>query len=82
MCTFLWPIPRENAKNLDKPAIIDLIRFTPNGISRVELSRQLNLSRAAITVALPGPHSSAIDVVVQALSLILHCNAENGDERR
>lgn len=49
MSTFFWSLPKENVKNLNKHAIIDLIRFTPNGISRVELSRQLNLTRAAIT---------------------------------
>jgi glucokinase-like ROK family protein len=47
--TFFWSFPKENVKNLNKHAIIDLIRFTPNGISRVELSRQLNLTRAGIT---------------------------------
>ena len=49
MSTFFWSIPKENVKNLNKHAIIDLIRFTPNGISRVELARQLNITRAAIT---------------------------------
>jgi Transcriptional regulator/sugar kinase len=49
LSTFFWSLPKENVKNLNKHAIIDLIRFTPNGISRVELSRQLNLTRAAIT---------------------------------
>jgi glucokinase-like ROK family protein len=47
--TFFWSIPKENVKNLNKHAVIDLIRFTPNGISRVGLARQLNLTRAAIT---------------------------------
>ncbi len=36
-------------KNFNKHAIIDLIRFTPGGISRVELARQLGLTRAAVT---------------------------------
>jgi len=49
LSTFFWSIPKENVKNLNKHAIIDLIRFTPNGISRVELARQLNLTRAAVT---------------------------------
>ena len=49
MSTFFWSIPKQNVKNLNKHAVIDLIRFTPNGISRVELARQLNLTRAAIT---------------------------------
>lgn len=38
-----------NVKNLNKHAVIDLIRFSPGGISRVELARQLGLTRAAIT---------------------------------
>jgi glucokinase-like ROK family protein len=49
MSTFFWSIPTSNVKNINKHSIIDLIRFTPNGISRVELARQLNLTRAAIT---------------------------------
>lgn len=49
MSTFFWSIPKENVKNLNKHAIIDLIRFAPNGISRVELARQLNLTRAAVS---------------------------------
>jgi hypothetical protein len=53
LITFPWSIPRENVKRLNKRAIFDLIRFTPNGISRVELPRQYYLSRAAITVGLP-----------------------------
>jgi len=63
LSTFLWSIPRENVKNFNKHAIIDLIRFTPNGISQVELSRQLNLSRTAISAVLLGRRSLAIGVV-------------------
>jgi glucokinase-like ROK family protein len=36
-------------KKVNKRVIIDLIRFTPGGISRAELARQMNLTRAAIT---------------------------------
>jgi hypothetical protein len=82
LSTFPWSIPRENVKNLNQHAIIDLICFTPNGISRVEFPRELNLSRAAITTALLGRRSLAIGVVFQALSLVLNSNAENGDEWR
>ncbi len=39
-----------NGRNLNKHTIIDLIRFTPGGISRVELARVLGLTRAGITV--------------------------------
>jgi glucokinase-like ROK family protein len=44
-----WAVPSYNVKNINKHAIIDLIRFTPGGVSRVELARRLNLTRAAIT---------------------------------
>lgn len=49
MSTLFWYTPKQNVKNLNKHATIDLIRFTPNGISRVELARELNLTRAAVT---------------------------------
>lgn len=49
MSTFFWSVPRENVRNLNKHAVVDLIRFTSNGISRVELARKLNITRAAIT---------------------------------
>jgi glucokinase-like ROK family protein len=38
-----------NAKNLNRRIVLDLIRFTPGGISRAELARQTQLTRAAIT---------------------------------
>lgn len=38
-----------NSRNLNKYAILDLIRFTPGGISRAEAAQRLDLSRAAIT---------------------------------
>ena len=44
-----WSLPTANLRKLNKHAIIDLIRFTPGGISRVELARQMGLTRAAIT---------------------------------
>lgn len=50
MSTFLWTLPLLNGRNLNKHTTIDLIRFTPGGISRVELARELGLTRAAITV--------------------------------
>jgi len=36
-------------KNLNKHTILDLIRFTPGGISRAELARQVGLSRSAVS---------------------------------
>jgi glucokinase-like ROK family protein len=47
--TIFWSLPTANLKNLNKHTIIDLIRFTPGGISRVELARRMNLTRAAIS---------------------------------
>ncbi len=49
MSQYLWMISRSNVKNLNKHAILDLIRFTPGGISRIEISRQMDLTRAAVT---------------------------------
>lgn len=49
MSTIFWTIPTINIRNLNRHATIDLIRFTPGGISRVELARHLNLTRAAVT---------------------------------
>lgn len=49
MSTSFWSVPPQNIKNLNKHAIIDLIRFTPGGISRVELSRIMGITRAAVT---------------------------------
>jgi len=49
---FYWSDSRQNVKNFNKHAIIDLIRFTPNGISRIELARVLGLTRAAITATI------------------------------
>lgn len=36
-------------RNLNKHAILDLIRFTPGGISRADLAREMGLSRSAVT---------------------------------
>lgn len=41
---------RINVKNINKHAVLDLIGLSQVGISRVELSRQLGLTRAGITV--------------------------------
>lgn len=49
MTTSFWSLPSHNLKNLNKHAVIDLIRFTSGGISRVELARKLDLTRAAVT---------------------------------
>jgi glucokinase-like ROK family protein len=38
-----------NVKNTNKRVILDMIRFTPGGISRAELARQMDLTRAAVS---------------------------------
>ena len=49
MNTEYWIVPTNNVKNINKYAILDLIRFKPGGITRVEMARQMGLTRAAIT---------------------------------
>lgn len=49
MSTIFWTVPTQNLKNLNKHAIIDLIRFTSGGISRVGISRRMGLTRAAVS---------------------------------
>ncbi len=49
MTVTVWQIPKTNVKNLNKHAALDLIRFATGGISRIELSRQIGLTRAALT---------------------------------
>jgi len=46
---FFWPAPFQNVKNINKHAVLDLIRFTPGGVSRAELALRMDLSRAAMT---------------------------------
>lgn len=46
----LYPSPNPiNIKNLNKRLILEMIRFTPGGISRAEIARQMDLTRAAIS---------------------------------
>lgn len=49
MSTHTWSTPNQNVKNVNKHTVLDLIRFTPGGISRVEISRRMGLTRAAVT---------------------------------
>lgn len=49
MTITVWQVPKTNVKNLNKHAALDLIRFATGGISRIELSRQIGLTRAALT---------------------------------
>ena len=64
MSTLLWSVQIENVKNLTTSALIDLIRFTSNVISRVKFSKQLNLTQAAIMAVLLERRSSTTGVVV------------------
>jgi glucokinase-like ROK family protein len=49
MTQFTWVPSTQIVKNLNKHAVLDLIRFTPGGISRAELAQRMDLSRAAMT---------------------------------
>lgn len=49
MSIYFSQIPVQNIKNINKHAALDLIRFSPGGITRVELARQMNLTRAAVS---------------------------------
>jgi glucokinase-like ROK family protein len=45
-----YPSPFQyNTKNANKYIILDMIRFTPGGISRAELARQMELTRAGVS---------------------------------
>ena len=46
----MWSMPPQNVKSINKYAVMDMIRFSPGGISRAEIARQLELTRAAVTV--------------------------------
>lgn len=43
------PYPYLNIRNLNKRAVLELIRFTPGGISRAELARQIDLTRSTVS---------------------------------
>ena len=49
MSLYYSPTPIQNVKTINKHAILDLIRFTAGGISRVAIARRMALSRAAVT---------------------------------
>ena len=56
-----------NIKNFNKRVSLDLIRFTPGGISRADLARRIGLTRSAVTT-----------IVNDLISLGLVHEAENG----
>jgi glucokinase-like ROK family protein len=45
----MWSIPPQNVKSINKHTVLDLIRFSPAGTSRVEIARRMGLTRAAVT---------------------------------
>lgn len=45
----IWTNPNMHVKLLNKHAVVDIIRFTPGGVSKIELSKRLGLTRAAVT---------------------------------
>lgn len=49
LSSYIRNLPNQNVKYVNKHAALDLIRFTPGGISRVALAQRLALTRAAVT---------------------------------
>ncbi len=70
MNSYLTFSPIQNVKNLNKYTVLDLIRFTPGGISRVEIAHRMNLSRAAVTAIVND--LLATGIVREAESRIVH----------
>jgi len=66
LSTSFWTVPPQNIKNLNKHAIIDLIRFTAGGVSRVELSRIMGITRAAVTTIVNQLQADGIVTEVEA----------------
>lgn len=72
-----------NVRNINKHAVIDLIRFTSGGITRVELAREIGLTRAAVTSIVNDLQNA--NIVIEAgspsrggRSIILEINPEGG----
>lgn len=85
MNQFFWSPSTQIVKNVNKHAVLDLIRFTPGGISRAELAQRMDLSRAAMTAIVNDLLTS--DVVRETESrngqsgrppIILEINAKRG----
>ncbi len=45
-----WSGTAPNVKNLNRHVVVDMVRFTPGGITRAELARTMGLTRAAVSV--------------------------------
>lgn len=50
MAQFSWNPPNQLVRKINKHTVLDLIRFTPGGISRAELAQRMDMSRAAMTI--------------------------------
>ncbi len=66
----MWSILPQNVKNINKYAVMDLIRFSPGGISRAEIARRLDLTRAAVTAIVSDLLSAGI--IRESESIISH----------
>lgn len=44
-----YPQPLQNSRYFNRHFILDLIRFTPGGISRSEIAQEMGITRAAVT---------------------------------
>ncbi|MBN2386234.1 MAG: ROK family transcriptional regulator [Anaerolineales bacterium] len=80
-----WSNPPLNVKNINKHSVLDLIRFTPGGISRVEIARQLGLTRAAVTAIVNDLQACGIIREAESLTshngrppIVLEINASRG----
>jgi glucokinase-like ROK family protein len=66
----MWSNINQNVKNVNKHTVLDLIRFTPGGISRVEIARRMELTRAAVSAIVNDLMSTGI--IREAESINLH----------
>jgi glucokinase-like ROK family protein len=85
MTLFSWASSSKIIKNLNKHAVLDLIRFTPGGVSRAELAQRMELSRAAMTAIVNDLLGSDVIHETESRSaqsgrppIILEINADRG----
>lgn len=50
MNLYITHTSQQNVKNINKHTVLDLIRFTPEGISRAGIAKEIGLSRAAVSM--------------------------------
>jgi glucokinase-like ROK family protein len=85
MNQFFWSPSTQIVKNVNKHAVLDIVRFTPGGISRAELAQRLDLSRAAMTAIVNDLLDSEVIHETEARNaqsgrppIILEINAKRG----